>query len=315
VGEKSLPVAPTSSRDISARLKGRLRWNRFARCRMHVKGRFRIVCAQQTAPKDRKPHRNFSCFEHPMNPDLTELFKSWPHQPGRINARRIVGRDGRAKLQIRIDLGILQMEMEGRPDGERPEGFESLLALHQRRLQQYIEHNGSATGFVLSQDDCRALREEAVQYYHRYVGLFALADWAGVVRDTTRNLELIDLCRDFGEAELDRTILEQFRPGVLMMRTRSEAEMAIAAGQAKQAISALDRGLAELRVAFHEAGREDDFEAANEVQLLRGMRDALVPKLPASQKVELQERLRAALDAENYELAAILRDELRMMEE
>jgi protein-arginine kinase activator protein McsA len=43
------------------------------------------------------------------------------------------------------------------------------------------------------------------------------------------------------------------------------------------------------------------------------MREALVPKLPASQRVELQQRLQAALDAENYELAAILRDELRMM--
>ena len=38
------------------------------------------------------------------------------------------------------------------------------------------------------------------------------------------------------------------------------------------------------------------------------MRDALVPKLPSSQRVELQERLQAAIDAENYELAAILRD-------
>ena len=47
---------------------------------------------------------------------------------------------------------------------------------------------------------------------------------------------------------------------------------------------------------------------------LRGMRDALVPKLPASQRAELEERLRGAIDAENYELAAILRDELRMME-
>ena len=53
---------------------------------------------------------------------------------------------------------------------------------------------------------------------------------------------------------------------------------------------------------------------AGEVQLLRGMRDALVPKLPTSQRVELQDRLRAAVEAENYELAAILRDELRLMD-
>lgn len=262
--------------------------------------------------------------------DLTNLLSSWPHEPGRINARRVAGTDGRPKLQIRIDLGVLQMEMDGRPDGQRPHGFESLLALQQDRLRRYGREasaetqassgsaggdGGEAVGFVLSQDECRALREEAVQYYHRYVGLFALADYTGVVRDTTRNLELFDLCRDYGETEIDRTILEQFRPPVLMMRARSAAEMALAGGQPKQALAALDRGLAELRSAFEEAGRAEAFESANEAQLLRGMRDALVPKLPASQRVELQERLRAAIDAENYELAAILRDELRMMED
>ena len=43
------------------------------------------------------------------------------------------------------------------------------------------------------------------------------------------------------------------------------------------------------------------------------MRDLLTPKLPASQRIELEDRLHAALAAENYELAAILRDELRQV--
>jgi protein-arginine kinase activator protein McsA len=108
-------------------------------------------------------------------------------------------------------------------------------------------------------------------------------------------------------------MLEQFRGQVIMMRTRAEAELALQKGQPKQALAALDRGLNELRSAYDDAERLEDFDKANEVQLLRGMRDALVPKLPTSQRVELQERLRAAIDAENYELAAILRDELRML--
>jgi hypothetical protein len=258
----------------------------------------------------RRARRNIPVSEF----DLTNFLRTWPHESGRINARQIIGRDGRAKLQIRLDLGVLQMEMEGRPDGAEPEGYPSLLELHQERLRRYTQQSGSTAGFVLSSDECRVLREEAVQYYHRYVGLFALGDFAGVVRDTTRNIEVIDLCRDFGQTDLDRTVMEQFRPSLLMMRARAEAEVALAAGQPRQALRALDHGLNELRVAFGEMGRGHEFETANEVELLRGMRDALVPKLPASQKVELQERLRAALDAENYELAAILRDELKMME-
>ena len=47
--------------------------------------------------------------------------------------------------------------------------------------------------------------------------------------------------------------------------------------------------------------------------MLRGMRESLVPKLPVSQHAELRTRLAKALESENYELAAILRDELKMM--
>src|SRR5262245_5138947 len=126
--------------------------------------------------------------------DLTNLLSSWPLEPGRINARRIQGADGRPKLQVRIDLGVLQMEVTGRPDGQRPNGFDSLLEYQLDRLKRYTAHSDSPDGggFVLSQDECRALRDEAIQYYHRYVGLFAIGDFAGVMRDTSRNLRLFD---------------------------------------------------------------------------------------------------------------------------
>jgi len=246
--------------------------------------------------------------------DLTRFLQDWPHEPGRINVRRIVATDGRQLIQVRIDLGVLQMEVDGRPDGHRPDGLESLLEVATSRLDQYVRESGRRDSFVLSGEECRALREEAIQYYHRYVALFALGDFAGVIRDTSRNLKVFDLCRDHAADEVDRFLLEQFRPQVIAMRTRAEAELALQGEQPKQALRAIDRGLAELRTTFQELDREGEYEQANEVHLLQGMRDALVPKLPASQRAELEERLRSALDAENYELAAILRDELRMLE-
>ncbi|MDY7109625.1 MAG: UvrB/UvrC motif-containing protein [Planctomycetota bacterium] len=247
--------------------------------------------------------------------DLGRFLEEWPHQPGRINARLISGADGGRKIQVRLDLGVLQMELDGRPDGRRPEGCDSLLDHQLQRRGRYERQAEAASGFVLSGEECRALREEVVQRYHRYVALFALGDFARVVRDTSHNLKIFDLCRDYAAEEVDRRVLEQFRPHVLMMRTRAAAELALEAKQPKEALAEIDRGLAELRTFFVEAGQEDAYERSNDVQLLRGMRDALVPKLPASQRVELEERLRGAIDAENYELAAILRDELRMMEE
>lgn len=247
--------------------------------------------------------------------DLSEFLKLWPYETGKVNARRIQGDDGKPKLQIRVDLGVLQMEMTGRPDGLRPSNHETLLALHQEKLAEYTRHTQSSTGFVLSSQECRDLRDEALQYYHRYVGLFAITDYSSVIRDTRHNLAIFDMCRDYASTPADRDALEPFRASVLMMRSRSEAELAIVAGKPKDAMAALDRGLSEIRTALEEAGQGELFDHANEVQLLRGMRDALVPKLPPSQKAELLERLQAAIAAENYELAAILRDELRMMKD
>jgi hypothetical protein len=249
------------------------------------------------------------------NHDLTDLLRSWSYQPGKINARKIEGIDGREKLQVRIELGTLQMEILGRPDGERPHGHESLLHHHRERLRRYIQQAGNEIGFVLSSDECRALREEAVQYYHRYVARFSLGDFEGVVADTIRNLEVFDLCNDFGATEEDRSVLEQIRPSVIMMRTRGEAELAMSLEHPKQALASIDRGLSEIKDAFDDADASDRYDTSNEVQLLRGMRELLIPKLPSSQRAELLERLKAALDAENYELAAILRDELRMMKD
>ena len=44
--------------------------------------------------------------------------------------------------------------------------------------------NGTDLGFQLTANQCQSLREEAVQYYQRYLSLFVLEDFEGVVRDT-----------------------------------------------------------------------------------------------------------------------------------
>jgi hypothetical protein len=131
-----------------------------------------------------------------------------------------------------------------------------------------------------------------------------------VVRDTSRNLRVLDLCAKYAETEGDRQILEQFRPYITMMRARAMASQALADNEPKAAIHAIDEGLSALKQYFDESGEGEGFDQAAEVQILKGMRDALTPKLPISQQAELKQRLESALRAENYELAAILRDEI-----
>lgn len=252
-----------------------------------------------------------------MSKDLSRLLSDWPYEPGKLTVRLIDGDDGEPRIQVRLDLGVLQMFVDGRPDGTRPFGYPSLLEYFETKLDHAVEPTAdeSQPKFSLSEDDCEALRAEAVQYYHRYMALMVLEDFEAVVRDTTRNLRVLDLCAAHAETEADREALEQFRPYITMMRARALASQALKDSEPKAAILAIDEGLEALRKCFADAGEPDLFEQSGEVQMLRGMRDSLVPKLPVSQKTELKARLARAIEQENYELAAILRNELRLLNE
>src|SRR5438128_11222294 len=103
-----------------------------------------------------------------MSLDLNTILKDWPHEPGAIKVRNVVGLDGREKLQLRIDLGVLQMEINGRPDGVRPYGCESLLDYHRRRATRAMERGDP---YELAPEQCAELQQEGIQYYHRYLSL------------------------------------------------------------------------------------------------------------------------------------------------
>ena len=71
-----------------------------------------------------------------MSLDLNDLLRDWPHEPGMIKVRKILGADGKEKVQLRIDLGLIQMETTGRPDGLEPHDCESLLDYHKERARR-----------------------------------------------------------------------------------------------------------------------------------------------------------------------------------
>jgi len=246
--------------------------------------------------------------------DLTRMLIDWPYEPGKVQVRLVEGEDGESRIQVRLDLGIIQMHSEGRPDGQRPRGFDSLLEYHETRLDEYTVEQGAAQGFTMTAEDCRDVKEEAAQFYRRYTALWVLEDFEGVVRDTSRNLRALDLLAKHAEADADRQEMELFRPFITMMRTRALAGSAVRDNEVKAALHAIDDGLEQLRSHYMSTGQEPGFDRSTEVATLRSMREALVPKLPVSQKADLRRRLDEALKSENYELAAILRDELKMLE-
>ena len=244
-----------------------------------------------------------------MSFDISHIMDDWPYENGQLSARRITGADGRDKLQMRLDLGVLQMEITGRPDGQKPYGFESLQDYYRNQLQLYREGDQEAQ-FSLDKAACESLRAEAAMYYHRYVTAFILEDFEIVERDTQRNLDLMDFCSDHAAEESDKHLLEHYRPYVVTMNTRARARLALADNQPKVALAAVREAIDRIRRHYERFGADEIDDTNGELAMLNDLADEIEQRVPVDPLTKLRKQLDLAVTEERYEDAAALRDQL-----
>lgn len=249
-----------------------------------------------------------------MSFDISDLLNSWEYQAGQIVVRKFTGKDGKDKIQLRVDLGLLQMDALGRPDGKKPFGHESLLEHYQARLEKYMKaHDGNDEGFKLDPEDCSKLQQEAIQFHHRYICLFQLKDYEGVIRDTERNLRVFDFVDKYAEARELAWAVQQLRPQLMMMHIRARATVAVDLGAHDEAISIVSDGLEDLRGFFQKVERPDLADSSGEIQSLAVWLEELRATKPLSEREKIQKALDDAIRREDYEKAARYRDQLREM--
>ncbi len=245
-----------------------------------------------------------------MSKDIGPILDGWPHTPGEISVRKVRGRDGRIKIQLRLDLGLLQMESQGRPDGHRPHGCESLLEYLQNELARHRAAHGGEEGFSVDEKRCELLRAEAVQYYYRYLSEFVLEEYEAVERDTARNLQVLDFCAGYAEEESDRYIMEQYRPYILMMNARARAQLALRDNRPRAARDAVREALKRIREFFSRFGQEELYGSSSEIATLESLVKDIESKIPPDPVQQLRKELAQAVEEERYEDAARLRDAL-----
>lgn len=249
-----------------------------------------------------------------MDFDISHLLEQWDYQPGQVVVRRFKGRDGKEKIQLRVDLGLLQMNAEGRPDGKRPFGYPSLYEYYQARLYKHLaEHEGSDERFKLKAEDCAKLQLEALQYHHRYICLLQLEDHAAVVRDAERNLAAFDFVEKHAESEEMAWALRQFQPQLLMVLTRARGAQALQAQDHSLAAKLVEEGLEQIRAFYREHGNPDGAEQSGEVGFLGEWLEQIRSNRPLSRRETLEKALAEAVSKEDYERAAKVRDELRKL--
>lgn len=245
--------------------------------------------------------------------DLRYILDGWEYEPGKISVRKIIGHDRKEKIQARVDLGLIQFEIAGRPDGKRPHDCETLLEHHNRRR---LRQEADGRGFRLTSQECRDLRHEAYLYHQRYVSLFVLEDFAGVIRDTEQTLRVIDLCARHASGQSDREALAAYRNYALMMNARARALLAARQADHQSALSIADETIRQLRRIAEESADavgEDGapIDNSGEIEMLLALRQELIAAMPADAPPRLQSELADALAAEDYELAARLRDRIQ----
>jgi len=250
-----------------------------------------------------------------MNYDISHLLQEWEYKPGQVVARRLKGTEGREIIQLRVDLGILQMFAQGRPDGKKPFGKESLFEHFKEKLEDFrIAHGGSDEEFELSPEDCMKLHQEALQYHHRYICLLQLDDYEGVLEDTQRNREVFDFVEEFAESDELAWSLQQFRPQLLMMETRATASQLLKAEDFDAALDAIEIGVQEIRQFYNDRSRTDLIEFSGEIQSLEAWMEEVREKKPLSEREQLEKDLQEAVQREDYECAAKVRDAIKKLQ-
>jgi hypothetical protein len=243
--------------------------------------------------------------------DLRALLESWPYDPEQ-NVRRAKGADGREVLQVRLPLGIEQYEVNGRPDGERPYGKESVLEYHLERLGE-AGRAGRAAEFHLDSEQCEELFAEGTLYYYRYLHLFQIKDWLGTMRDTARNLQVFDLVRDYAEDEDDKVYLEQWRPYLIRINAVAAAMLQIEQADYGGALEAVRAAIQKIDGLEELDDETFQFERERSLAALREIATQIEETKPRSQIEELELELKKAIAVQHFERAADLRDRIRAL--
>lgn len=244
--------------------------------------------------------------------DISSLLQDWAYQEEKEdkNIRRIQGQNGREILQVRLPLGVEQYEIHGRPDGVKPEGFESWLDHYYFLAQQYGQE------FLLDQQALERLCNESLLYYNRYLLFFQIQEFELCIRDTSRNLRLLKFISEYAEDAKQLEFLEQYRPYILRMQIMAKALLKVKRDQDIPGALRLLRGGIDSINELPEMPENEifDFEKARSLRSLQELISQLEEQVPVTEEDELKEELDRAIEREDYERAARIRDQLAQLD-
>jgi len=136
--------------------------------------------------------------------------------------------------EVRGQAHLTQEYMHnGRPDGDRPYGEDSIL--------DYLIRNRSGDTVELGDEDLTALRDESWQYYVRRNFCFLLEDYYQAREDAEHNLGICDLIDRSAAGDAAKWSYLRWWPWIERDRAIAQAMSDLAQGEAEEAATGLYR--------------------------------------------------------------------------
>jgi hypothetical protein len=255
---------------------------------------------------NRAPEANVVNEAKGVKQDIDFILEGWEYKPGMVQARLVQAAGSRQVIQMRVDLGLLQIESVGRPDGAKPHGQATYLA-YLRDQARLADKRGDK--FALSEEQCQEADREFVQFYHRRICWLALRHYQKAIADADHTLAFMDFVKEHSPSDDYTQAHEQYRGFVLFQRTQAAAAHQAENQHPDRAVDAVREGLERMREFFASHDLEEQMEDDGMVKHLRRIEERLREEYGI--KSTLSEQLAEAVAQEDYERAAQLRDELK----
>lgn len=254
--------------------------------------------------------------------DLEIILDGWPFdekEPAN-NIRKVVGLDRRLKLQIRLRDGVIQWEVEGPPTGGRPYGRESVLAYCQELVEGVVAAGGEAAPvkFRLGRGLLDDLERELQDYTKRREAFLVIGDYSHALTDALHALAILDFVRQWVD---DRGVvfhLDRCRPQIVADKAKAEALLGMQEEQMQRSVRALSQGIEEIEQFYRYHGLGGQILKSRErrtlVDFRRSLRERYNVTLTDAELLRaLQAEQQVAIEQENYEMAARLRDKISLL--
>ena len=254
------------------------------------------------------------------NQDISGILKNWGYDPN-SNVRKIVGEDGVQKLQVRVDQGafqgILQLNLDGRPDGTRPHDAEFVLDHYRESAAAHEARNRvrrKEQDFELDRASCQELFDESARVYGRYVFLLQMKEYDRVIRDTERNMTLFEFVHTYASHEDDRQNLQKWWPYILRIHATARAMLAFEEEKFDESVAILHEAKEKIEELAEVDAEEFVAEQERSRQALDELAEELSSRKPLTRREQMQKDLEESVAEEDFEKAAQIRDQLKDLE-